>query len=107
VDRARLLHELETLFGRDLADQPPIVTAQLRAMSRYSAASRLSELAGVPTLVVSGAHDPIAPPALGKAIAERIGGARFVEFTDASHALPIQRARELNVLLIEHLAAAE
>jgi pimeloyl-ACP methyl ester carboxylesterase len=105
-DTAALGKELGDLFGRDLADQPPIVSEQLRAMSRYSAAARLGELSGLPTLVVSGTHDPIAPPQLGRAIASAIPGARFLEFPHASHALPIQCAAELNALLLDHLSAA-
>ena len=76
-------------------------------MSGYTALSRLNELSGIPTLVVSARHDPIAPQALGKDIASRIRGARYVEFADASHALPIQLADEVNALLSEHLLAAE
>ena len=75
-------------------------------MSRYSAAPRLHELSGIPTLVVSGTHDPIAPPAYGKEIASLIRGARFTEFPDASHALPIQCAAEVNSLLLDHLTVA-
>ncbi len=105
-DEVALAARLGDLFGRDLADQPPILSAQLHAMSRYSALSRLRELSGVPTLVLSGAHDPIAPPACGKEIASLIGGARFIEFPHASHALPIQCADEVNSLLFEHLTTA-
>lgn len=107
VDRVRLAEQLQDLFGHDLADQPPIVMAQLRAMSRYNATPRLRELSGLPTLVVSGAHDPIAPPAVGRAIADGIGSARFVEFAHASHALPIQCHGEVNALLLDHLTTAE
>lgn len=103
VDSARLAREFQELFGRDLADQPPIVSAQLRAMGKYSAADRLGELADVPTLVASGGQDPIAPPRLGRAIAEGIPGAQFVEFAHASHALPIQCPDEVNALLLAHL----
>jgi len=60
----------------------------------------------VPTLVVSGRHDPIAPPAFGRAIAAGIAGARYVEYEDASHALPIQHADRVNALLLEHLISA-
>ena len=100
------LTNLGGLFGRDLADQPPIISAQLHAMSQYSAVRRLRELSGIPTLVISGAHDPIAPPACGKEIASLIRAARFIEFPDASHALPIQCAAEVNSVLYEHLTAA-
>jgi aminoacrylate hydrolase len=107
ADRIALAQQLEQLFGRDLADQPAIVMMQLRAMSAHSAAARLPDLSRVPTLVASAAHDPIAPPRLGRAIAAAIAGACFVEFANTSHALPIQCAGEVNTLLIEHLAAAE
>ncbi len=106
-DPATLTRTLGDLFGRDLADQPAIIRQQLRAMSRYSALSRLHELPPIPALVVSASQDPIAPPTLGKEIASRIDGARYVEFPDASHALPIQLAREVNALLAEHLTTAE
>ena len=106
-DRAALARDLGDLFGRDLADQPPIVLEQLRAMSGYSALARLNELSGIPTLVVSARHDPIASPVLGKDVASRIPGARYVEFADASHALPIQFADEVNALLADHWWAAE
>jgi aminoacrylate hydrolase len=107
VDPVRLADDLQRLFGRDLADQPPILHEQLKAMSRYSAAVRLPELSGIPTLVLSGALDPIAPPRLGRAIAAGIDAARFVELAHASHALPIQCAAEVNALLLEHLTTAE
>ena len=106
-DCAALARDLGDLFGRDLADHPPIISEQLRAMSGYTALSRVTELSGIPTLVVSAHHDPIAPPALGKDIASRIRGSRHVEFADASHALPIQLAAEVNALLSDHFWAAE
>jgi pimeloyl-ACP methyl ester carboxylesterase len=107
LDRDRLAQDLCILFGREIADQPPIVMAQLRAMRRYSAVPELGRLAGLPTLVVSGKHDPIAPPRLGHALAHGIPGARFVEFQQASHALPIQCADELHLLLVEHLRSVD
>lgn len=107
ADRAALALELGSLFGHDLADQAPVASAQLRAMSKCSVRARLHELAGVPTLVVSGSHDPIAPPRLGRDIADRIAGAWYEEFPEASHALPIQCERRLNALLLNHLIAAE
>lgn len=97
-----LADRLAPLFGHDLADQPPITGAQLRAMRASDLTPRLSDLAGLPTLVVSGAHDPIAPPQLGRALAAGIPGARYVEFSDASHGLPIQVPGRLNTLLDEH-----
>jgi pimeloyl-ACP methyl ester carboxylesterase len=106
VDRDALADRLNALFGRDLGEAPAIVSEQLEAMGRCDTTSRLPVLSGIPTLVVSGRHDPIAPPAFGRAIAAGIAGARYVEFEDASHALTIQHADRLNPLLLEHLAGA-
>lgn len=94
------------LFGHDLADQPAIVGKQLRAMRRADLSRRLGELEGVPTLVVSAGHDPIAPVRAGRSLAEGIGG-QFVVVEDASHGLPITHADRLNGFLEKHLDAAE
>ena len=106
ADRTELSSRLATLFGHDLADQPAVVMKQLGAAARYDASSRLHELAGVPTLVLSARHDRIALPQFGRAIAGRIPGARYVEMADGGHAVTIQCASEVNALLAEHLAAA-
>lgn len=106
VDRVALAERLAILFGRDLGDSPPIISEQLRAMSAYDARDRLKELRGIPTLVMSGLHDPIAPPVFGRMLAAGIEGARYVEFGEASHALPIQCADRVTDLLVEHLTGA-
>ena len=48
MDRARLAEQLAPLFGHDLADQPPIVMTQVRALARYDARARLAELSADP-----------------------------------------------------------
>jgi pimeloyl-ACP methyl ester carboxylesterase len=103
ADPASLASDLAPLFGHDLADQPPVVMQQLPAMVRYNATSRLHELAGLPTLVVSAEHDRIAPVAIGKAMAAAIPGARFVEIPDASHGASLQYPDRINVPLFHHL----
>lgn len=107
IDRDELAERLAVLFGHDLSEQPPIVRQQLKAMRAYAASPRLSELAGLPTLVVSSRYDPIAPPTLGRTLANGIQGARFVEMADASHGLPIQFPERMNDLLSEHFALTE
>ena len=102
-----LAASLAPLFGRDLADQPPIVMAQLRAMGRFDAFPRLAALAAVPTLVLSARHDVISRPALGPILAGAIPGARFVEIADAGHGVTIQRGAVVNVLLAENMARAD
>jgi pimeloyl-ACP methyl ester carboxylesterase len=105
-DTDKLAEQLAPLFGHDLADHPPVVDLQLKAMRACTLTSRLGELAGIPTLVVNAVHDPIAPPRVSRVIAEGIAGARYVEFPDASHGLPISHPREINALLLKHLSTA-
>ena len=102
ADRDALAEQLAPLFGHDLAVQPPIAMKQLSAMARYDATPRLGELAGLRTLVVSAAHDPIARPEFGRRLAESIPGARFLLIPDASHGVPIQQAERVNELLAAH-----
>jgi pimeloyl-ACP methyl ester carboxylesterase len=107
TDRGALAERLRPLFGHDLAEQPSIVFQQLRAMSSYDASGRLAELAHIPTLVVSASEDRIAAPPNGRAIANAIPGARYVEIPDAGHGVTIHRAQDVNALLAEHFAQAE
>ena len=104
ADREARAAELESLFGHDLGDQLPIVDVQLKAMRGSDLTARLPELVGLPTLVISAAHDPIAPPGVGRAMAAGIAGARYVEAADASHGLPITHAAWVNGELRAHLA---
>jgi pimeloyl-ACP methyl ester carboxylesterase len=107
ADKDALAQRLSELFGHDLADQPPVVMHQFRAMQRGDATPFLRELGSIPTLVVSASQDRIAPPFGGRALAKGIPGARYVEFPGASHGVPIQLAERVNALLLEHLNAAE
>jgi pimeloyl-ACP methyl ester carboxylesterase len=106
-DRDRMAAELTPLFGHDLADHPPVEMRQLRAMRAYDATPDLGRPSGLPTLVVSAEHDPIAPPAVGEALADGIPGARYVLLRNASHGAPIQSRQEINALLLEHLGQAD
>lgn len=106
ADLDAMAAEIGALFGHDLADAPKVQSAQLRAVHEFDRAARLGELEGLPTLVLSGAHDPIAPPAAGRQLAAGIPLARYVEIADASHGLPITHAALVNQLLTEHFAGA-
>ncbi|MBY0490146.1 MAG: alpha/beta hydrolase [Gemmatimonadaceae bacterium] len=94
---------LAELFGHDLADQPAIANAQLAAMRACDLTVRLRELSGRPVLVASAAWDPIAPPALGRALAAAIPGATYREVVDASHGWPLTHVDEVNALLSAHV----
>jgi pimeloyl-ACP methyl ester carboxylesterase len=97
-----LAQRLHPIFGHHLADTPPIVMPQLRALGRFNATARLSEFAGIPTLVLSAAHDVIFPPASGRALAARIPSARYIEIPIAGHGVTIQLAETVNEILREH-----
>lgn len=107
TNRDQVAADLAPLFGHDLGVQPPTVNAQLKAMRAFNATSQLAKLGSVPTLVLAAGHDPIAPPFLGRALADAIPGARFVSWPDASHGAPIEFGKRMNALLRDHLAAAE
>lgn len=105
-DWRALGQRLHELIGHDLGQRPPIVPHQLSAMRRANTANRLSALADVPTLILSARHDMLATPVLGRALAQAIPGATYHEYTDASHAAPIQCTDRVNRLLLEHLQMA-
>ena len=107
LDPDRFAADLAPSFGHDLADHPAVESAQLSAMRSYDATPHLGRLASIPTLVVSAAHDPIAPPALGQALAAGIPGSRYVLLPDAAHGAPILAADTINALLVSHLTAAD
>jgi pimeloyl-ACP methyl ester carboxylesterase len=107
ADGERVAHDLAPLFGHDLADHPAIEGQQLAAMRAEDTLPELGRLAGIPALVVSGQHDPIAPPRLGEQLARGIAGARFELLPDQAHGAPILAAATVNRLLLEHLQAAE
>ena len=105
ADTDALAAGLAPLFGRDLAEQPPILLRQAMALRRHDATPELHRLR-VPALVVCAEHDPIAPPWAGRALAAAIPGARLVELAGASHGVPIQDPPRINGLLAELFAAA-
>jgi 3-oxoadipate enol-lactonase len=58
-----------------------------------------------PTLVVSGAEDPAAPPAQGAATALGIGGARLTVIRGASHFAHVEKPGPVTDALLRHFAA--
>ena len=48
----------------------------------------------VPTLVICGEHDQATPPALVKAVAERIDGASYVELAGCGHCPPLEQPQQ-------------
>jgi aminoacrylate hydrolase len=103
----RVIAELETVFGRSLAEPPAIADVQLRALRAHDERADLPRLAALKCLVLSGRLDPIATHTANTALARGIGNAQHEVWDDASHALPIQHADAVNRRLRAHLLQAE
>jgi pimeloyl-ACP methyl ester carboxylesterase len=87
---AALASRVGPLVGRDLADSPAIIMKQLAAMRAHDCSARLSELAHIPTLVMSAEHDPIALTAYGRRLSGFIPRSRYTEIRGASHGVTIE-----------------
>jgi len=72
------------------------------AVRDYDARNDISSIR-VPTLVISGTHDPATPPADGHFLADRIAGARYVEL-DASHLSNIEASTRFTSEVLAFLA---
>jgi len=103
----RLAESLAPIFGYDLANQPLIALRQASATRVFDITDRIRQLPRRPTLVLSGAHDRIAPPELGRALARAIPGSRYLELEDGAHGVTIECAERVNAILGDHLSGAE
>src|ERR1700729_4108784 len=56
-----------------------------------------------PTLVIAGAEDPSIPPEHGEAIAQAVAGARIEVLDPAAHLASVERAADVNRLIVNHL----
>src|SRR5207249_1844873 len=60
----------------------------------------------IPTIVLAGEHDIIAPPAEGRSMAEAIPGARFVPIAGAGHLSPMERPGAVAAALQDFFSSA-
>jgi pimeloyl-ACP methyl ester carboxylesterase len=60
----------------------------------------------VPTLLLTGEDDPVAPPAMARLLSERIAGAQLHLLPRCGHWPGIERAEEVNRQLLAHLQRA-
>jgi len=81
-----------------LRNDPAAYAASCAAVAGVAWQDRLGEIR-CPTLVISGARDAGAPPAMGQAIAERVPGARFEMIADASHLSVLETPGAFEALL--------
>ena len=66
---------------------------------------RLGEITAS-TLVLTGADDPVVPPAVGEAVAAAIPGARHIALPDAAHIANVEQEQAFTDALLGHLEAS-
>ncbi len=81
---------------RTMIEDAPIETivADLRGLRDRADRTPLLPSIAVPTLVVAGDHDAIAPVAESEAMAKAIPGAQFAVFAGCAHLVPMERPAE-------------
>lgn len=92
-------------FVREMMRQAPVagVVGALRALrDRPDSTPSLATIA-VPTLVVAGEVDTIAPPDVMRAMAQAIPGAQFALIPAAAHLAPLEQPLETNRVLADFL----
>ena len=77
----------------------------LQALSGFDRRAALGHI-HVPTLLVAGAQDTVAPPAVLQGMAAAVSGARCVTLADAGHLPHLERPDEFDELLLEFLRHA-
>ena len=102
-----LAEHKERLLQRSLANahlmSPPYaLQRQFMAVMGFNAYDRLPGIEA-PALVMTGTNDKIVPAANSRILAERIPGARLVEFEGAGHGFVVERAAETNAAVLEFL----
>lgn len=82
-----------------LAAPPSGVAAALRGMAARPDFTRELAKIDVPTLIICGEEDAIAPPAEMQEIAKAITGAKYVSITGAGHMAPLEKPAEVNAAI--------
>jgi pimeloyl-ACP methyl ester carboxylesterase len=111
---------LPKLFSQaTLAEQPNLVKAteqEMLAASKKGTAAALRGMAerpdvtewlpqiDVPTLVICGSEDKIAPPEEMRGIASAIPNAQYAEISAAGHMAPLEQSEVVNEVIAEFLA---
>ena len=90
---------------RRIADNTPSSTlfAQMRAINGHDTRTRLSELRGLPTLVLHGLEDNLIPPQRGRDLAKLIPGSQLHLIPNCGHLLTTDAEQETATTILEHL----
>lgn len=81
---------------------PRAYRAAMRSLGWFDSRRRLGRIA-VPTLVITGANDGTASPAVQRVLAEKIPGARQVVVAGAGHAVSVDHPDEFNRAMLDFL----
>jgi pimeloyl-ACP methyl ester carboxylesterase len=92
------------VMDTEIAAHPGSLHADFSATASFDGTD-LAAAVECPTLVISGQRDNMTPPKLGKAAAEAIANARYVELADAGHMLMTERPAEVAQELRSFFAA--
>ena len=75
----------------------------LEALTSFDRQSMLDHIR-VPTLLIAGEFDRVAPPAVMKAMARRIAHSRYVELRGIGHLMNLEAPEDFDALLLAFLA---
>ncbi|HKT60183.1 MAG TPA: alpha/beta fold hydrolase, partial [Gemmatimonadales bacterium] len=104
---ATLEHDPETAerIRRIMAATPVagMVGALAAMRDRHDSTGLLPTLTGLPTLVIVGEDDSIAPPETARRMAGAIPGARLVVVPGAAHVPPVEQPAETTAVIREFL----
>ncbi|GAB3255317.1 alpha/beta hydrolase [Arthrobacter pigmenti] len=76
------------------------------ALAEFDLRGQLPKIT-VPTLVLSGEHDPVTPPDTGRSVAEGVPGAKYQTITDASHLATIEQPDQVAQAMTEFLKVGQ
>ena len=97
---------LEELTGSLAALRVEPYLKTLEAVTRFTDFPDFSEIA-VPTQVIVGSDDRVAPPHIAQAMAAAIPGAQLAVIEGAGHVSNVEKPQEFNVILDRHLTVIE
>lgn len=93
---------MRSVWGEQVRTDPRVRYGDLRALDAFDAES-LAAQARLPTLVVAGGADAVTPPAVARALQERIPGATLTVIEGAGHMMANERPREFTDSLLRFL----
>ena len=86
------------------AQRPRSYVKVLAAILVFNRSAVLAKIR-VPTLLVVGKHDPLTPPSLMRAMAERIAGAKLEIIEGAGHVSNVEQPEAFNQIVLSFLSA--